>query len=187
MRAGWLEGGLTASKEKFILDVEVLQMIRRDVPAADRRRRGDRSRRRSQRPLRGGHFFGGEHTLARYRTAFYEPLVSDWANYGQWTEAGSLDATAAGERDMEAGSGGVRAAAARRDRSPPNWPNSSPGVPPRVEHCRSPRTRATRRAAFVDLALLTLPARPPSSPPSGACRSSGRERTRSARRSRGRR
>ena len=41
----------------------------------------------------GGHFFGGAHTLARYRTAFYEPLVSDWANYGQWTEEGSRDAT----------------------------------------------------------------------------------------------
>jgi trimethylamine--corrinoid protein Co-methyltransferase len=41
----------------------------------------------------GGHFFGGAHTLERYRAAFYEPLVSDWSNYGQWVEAGSLDAT----------------------------------------------------------------------------------------------
>jgi trimethylamine--corrinoid protein Co-methyltransferase len=41
----------------------------------------------------GGHFFGGEHTLQRYRTAFYAPLVSDWSNFGQWTEAGSRDAT----------------------------------------------------------------------------------------------
>ena len=65
----------------------------RDVPAARRRRRRDRPRRRSPRPRPGGHFFGGEHTLARYRTAFYEPLVSDWANFGQWTEEGSRDAT----------------------------------------------------------------------------------------------
>ena len=41
----------------------------------------------------GGHFFGGAHTLERYRTAFYEPLVSDWSNFGQWTESGSHDAT----------------------------------------------------------------------------------------------
>ena len=36
----------------------------------------------------GGHFFGCAHTMARYRTAFYTPLVSDWRNFGQWTEAG---------------------------------------------------------------------------------------------------
>ena len=41
----------------------------------------------------GGHFFGGVHTLTRYRTAFYEPIVSDWTNYGQWIEDGSRDAT----------------------------------------------------------------------------------------------
>jgi trimethylamine--corrinoid protein Co-methyltransferase len=90
--AGWLEGGLTASKEKLVLDVEVLQMLAE-----------------SFQPLRvddaevgleaiaetppGGHFFGGAHTLERYRTAFYEPLVSDWSNFGQWVESGSLDAT----------------------------------------------------------------------------------------------
>jgi trimethylamine--corrinoid protein Co-methyltransferase len=90
--AGWLEGGLTASKEKFVLDVEVLQMLAETLQ-----------------PLRvddaeiglatiaetppGGHFFGTAHTLERYRTAFYEPLVSDWSNFGQWTEQGSRDAT----------------------------------------------------------------------------------------------
>ena len=41
----------------------------------------------------GGHFFGCEHTMARYRTAFYEPLVSDWSNFGTWQEHGSQTAT----------------------------------------------------------------------------------------------
>ena len=41
----------------------------------------------------GGHFFGEAHTLARYQTAFYQPLVSDWSNYENWQEAGSLTAT----------------------------------------------------------------------------------------------
>jgi len=90
--AGWLEGGLTASKEKFILDVEVLQMLAEtfqplvvddDEIALDAI---------GETPP-GGHFFGGEHTLQRYRTAFYAPLVSDWSNFGQWTEAGARDAT----------------------------------------------------------------------------------------------
>ena len=42
----------------------------------------------------GGHFFGCAHTQARYRTAFYAPLVSDWRNYESWREAGSPDASA---------------------------------------------------------------------------------------------
>ena len=31
--------------------------------------------------------------MERYQTAFYEPLVSDWSNFGQWTDNGSLTAT----------------------------------------------------------------------------------------------
>jgi len=41
----------------------------------------------------GGHFFGTAHTLERYETAFYEPMVSDWRNFESWEEAGALDAT----------------------------------------------------------------------------------------------
>jgi trimethylamine--corrinoid protein Co-methyltransferase len=40
----------------------------------------------------GGHFFGAAHTLERYETAFYRPLVSDWSNYENWRDAGSNDA-----------------------------------------------------------------------------------------------
>ncbi len=89
--AGWLEGGLTASYEKLILDVEILQnMVEflrplkwdadelgfdaiRDVPA-------------------GGHFFGAAHTMARYEHAFYQPLLSDWRSYENWAIAGAKDA-----------------------------------------------------------------------------------------------
>ena len=41
----------------------------------------------------GGHFFGEPHTLERYATAFYQPLLSNWQNYEAWTEAGAMDAT----------------------------------------------------------------------------------------------
>lgn len=89
--AGWLEGGLTASYEKLILDVEILQnMVEflrpvkwdsdelgfdaiRDVPA-------------------GGHFFGSAHTMARYERAFYTPMLSDWRSYENWAIAGAKDA-----------------------------------------------------------------------------------------------
>jgi len=42
----------------------------------------------------GGHFFGAAHTMERYSTAFYQPLLSNWQNYEAWQEAGGLDATA---------------------------------------------------------------------------------------------
>ena len=35
------------------------------------------------------HFFGTAHTQARFRDAFYRPLLSDWRNYESWEEAGS--------------------------------------------------------------------------------------------------
>ena len=41
----------------------------------------------------GGHFFGTDHTMARYETAFYAPLVSDWQNNENWQAAGAQSAT----------------------------------------------------------------------------------------------
>ena len=46
----------------------------------------------------GGHFFGEPHTLERYSTAFYQPMLSNWQNYEAWQEAGGLDATARATR-----------------------------------------------------------------------------------------
>ena len=90
--AGWLEGGLTGSMEKFILDVEMLQTFAEIFKPLDS---GDAELAfeaiASVNP--GGHFFGCDHTMRRYQTAFYEPLVSDWSNFGQWTENGSKTAT----------------------------------------------------------------------------------------------
>ena len=90
--AGWLEGGLTASYEKFILDVEVAQMIAeicQPAPFDEAELAVEAIREVGP----GGHFFGCQHTMERYATAFYKPLVSDWSNFGQWTENGSLTAT----------------------------------------------------------------------------------------------
>lgn len=90
--AGWLEGGLVASYEKFILDLEMLAMMVawNTPPKIDEAEIGlDAIREVGP----GGHFFGTAHTLERYKTAFYEPLVSDWNNFENWTDAGSKDAT----------------------------------------------------------------------------------------------
>jgi trimethylamine--corrinoid protein Co-methyltransferase len=90
--AGWLEGGLTTSYEKFMLDIEMLQMFAelfQPVGATPE----DLALDAIAEVNSGGHFFGCAHTMARYRTAFYAPLVSDWQNFGQWTEAGAKTAT----------------------------------------------------------------------------------------------
>ncbi|NOZ33429.1 MAG: methyltransferase, partial [Alphaproteobacteria bacterium] len=37
-----------------------------------------------------GHFFGIQHTQDRYETAFYSPFISDWSNFENWEDAGSV-------------------------------------------------------------------------------------------------
>jgi trimethylamine---corrinoid protein Co-methyltransferase len=89
--AGWMEGGLVANYEKMILDAEILQgmgefmqpiVVDDDTLALDA----------ITEVGPGGHFFGVGHTLARYETAFYAPILSDWRNFETWREAGALTA-----------------------------------------------------------------------------------------------
>jgi trimethylamine--corrinoid protein Co-methyltransferase len=89
--AGWMEGGLVASYEKFVLDVELIQsMVEFLQPlVVDEDSLGFEAM-RDVGP--GGHFFGTAHTLERYERAFYAPLLSDWKNFENWRLAGSLDA-----------------------------------------------------------------------------------------------
>ena len=95
--AGWQEGGLTASFEKFIIDVEMIQhMMEFLTPIAVDE--GELALDALGRVPTGGHFFGDAHTLERYATAFYQPMLSNWQNYEAWAEAGSLDATARATR-----------------------------------------------------------------------------------------
>jgi trimethylamine--corrinoid protein Co-methyltransferase len=86
--AGWMEGGLTSSFEKTILDIDLLQMVAEFLTPLDL----------SEDAMAfdaiaevgpGGHFFGTAHTQARYRDAFYAPILSDWRNNQSWAEAGS--------------------------------------------------------------------------------------------------
>ena len=90
--AGWLEGGLTASFEKLIVDVEIMQdMMEFLAPIpfnAD-----ELGFEAIKSVPTGGHFFGAEHTMERYETAFYRPILSDWRNYENWEAAGAKDAT----------------------------------------------------------------------------------------------
>ncbi len=86
--AGWLEAGLTCSFEKMIVDVDMLQMVAaflEPLTVDD-----DTLAMEAIRDVGpGGHYFGTPHTQARYRDAFYAPLISDWRNFESWQEAGS--------------------------------------------------------------------------------------------------
>lgn len=89
---GWIEGGLCASFEKVIIDAEILQMMTeylQPIEVNDDTLGLDAIRDVGP----GGHFFGTAHTLARYESAFYAPMLSDWRNFESWVEAGAVDAT----------------------------------------------------------------------------------------------
>lgn len=89
--AGWMEGGLTASFEKFVLDADLLQMVAEYLKpiAVDEE---EVALTAMMQAGHGGHFFGTEHTQERFREAFYSPMISDWRNFETWTEAGSPSA-----------------------------------------------------------------------------------------------
>jgi trimethylamine:corrinoid methyltransferase-like protein len=89
--AGWLEGGLTGSFEKLIVDVEMLQMMAAYLTPMEFNEDALAVAAIEETPP-AGHFFGASHTLARYETAFYEPIVSDRRNYETWLESGGRTA-----------------------------------------------------------------------------------------------
>ena len=90
--AGWLEGGLVASFEKVMMDVEVIQhMIGLMTPIDTSPEELGLDAIASVDP--GGHFFGTDHTMERYETAFYNPLISDWTNSEAWQLSGAKNAT----------------------------------------------------------------------------------------------
>ncbi|NNJ65721.1 MAG: methyltransferase, partial [Xanthomonadales bacterium] len=91
--AGWLEGGLTASFEKLIVDAEMLQMMAeylRPIEVND----DTLALEAIEEAGAGGHFFGVGHTMSRYETAFYHPMLTEQRNFESWAEAGSEDALA---------------------------------------------------------------------------------------------
>ena len=90
--AGWLEGGLVASFEKVVMDCEMIQMMTSLMQTPDMSADEFGLDAMSDVGV-GGHFFGTEHTLSRYKTAFYEPILSDWQNQENWQLAGSMSAT----------------------------------------------------------------------------------------------
>jgi trimethylamine--corrinoid protein Co-methyltransferase len=95
--AGWIDGGLTVSFEKFIIDLENLAMFRHFLSgfAVD----NDTLALASIAEVGpGGHHLGTSHTLARYRTAFHATSLSDRLSYDTWALAGGEDAATRANR-----------------------------------------------------------------------------------------
>ena len=89
--AGWLEGGLVMSYEKFIMDLDhcgamlkLLQGFDTDDEAFGRDAYYETSP--------GENFLSTSHTLRHYRAANFEPQISDAGPFETWVENGALTA-----------------------------------------------------------------------------------------------
>ncbi len=88
--AGWLEGGLVASFEKYVMDVQALESLQREFTPVDFTDE-ELAFGAHQEVGSGGHFLGAEHTMERFRTCFYRPWLWNCDNFERWTRLGARD------------------------------------------------------------------------------------------------
>jgi trimethylamine--corrinoid protein Co-methyltransferase len=89
--AGWLEGGLVSSYEKFIMDADqlgMMQVLSGGVDLSPDAQALDAIREVGP----GNHFLGSAHTQANFETAFYRSNIADNNSFEQWETEGGLDA-----------------------------------------------------------------------------------------------
>lgn len=91
--AGWLEGGLVASFEKFVVDCQILEMLQHEFTPLEIDE-GSLAFDAHVEVGHGGHFLGAMHTMERFRDCFYRPFLSSSDNYERWMRGGALDANA---------------------------------------------------------------------------------------------
>jgi trimethylamine--corrinoid protein Co-methyltransferase len=85
--AGWLEGGLVMGYEKFVVDADhcgALHRYLRGIELTDEEFALDGFREVGP----GKHFFGAQHTLRHYETAFWDSWTADNSSFEQWRDAG---------------------------------------------------------------------------------------------------
>ncbi len=90
--AGWLEGGLSAGYEKFVLDCELLGMYHKYMQGVDFSNEGlAMDSIRTVKP--GGHHLGTAHTMRHFRTAFFDGDLFDSNSAEQWQAEGAQTAS----------------------------------------------------------------------------------------------
>jgi len=96
--AGWLEGGLVASLEKFVMDADqlgTLHHLARGIDVSENGQAMDAIREVGP----GGHYLGCSHTQANFKDAFWRTDLLDYKPYETWAEEGERDTvTLAGAR-----------------------------------------------------------------------------------------
>ena len=88
--AGWLEGGLVAGFEKFVIDAQIVEMLQHEFTPLEVDE-ASLAFDAHQEVGHGGHFLGAMHTMERFRTCFYRPLLSSSENYERWMRNGGAD------------------------------------------------------------------------------------------------
>jgi trimethylamine--corrinoid protein Co-methyltransferase len=89
--AGWLEGGLSAGYEKFIMDADqlgMMQVLAKGIDLSENGQALDAIREVGP----GSHFLGCSHTQANFETAFYRSNIADNNSFEQWEAEGAQDA-----------------------------------------------------------------------------------------------
>jgi trimethylamine--corrinoid protein Co-methyltransferase len=90
---GWLEGGLVADFEKFVLDADqlgTLHHLAKGVETDENAQAMDSIREVGP----GGHYLGCEHTQKNFKTAFWRSEVFDYKPFETWEEEGARDSQA---------------------------------------------------------------------------------------------
>ena len=91
--AGWLEGGLVASLEKFVMDADqlgILHKLAKGVDMSENAQAMDAIREVGP----GGHYLGCAHTQANFKDAFWRTNLLDYKPYETWSEEGQKDTVA---------------------------------------------------------------------------------------------
>ena len=158
--AGWLEGGLVSCYEKFIVDIELLRMLKHEfkpLEVTEESLAFDAHEEVGS----GGHFLGAAHTLMHFRECFYRPLLSSTENFDRWTKSGGARRHGARRADLARDARGLRAAADRRRRARRSCATTSRGGGSSSATSRSRRPRSDRAAP-----LCRRPAHEARHPPS---------------------
>jgi trimethylamine--corrinoid protein Co-methyltransferase len=98
--AGWLENGLVAGYEKFVLDCEILGMLHtwaKGIDLSDESLAFDAI---AEVPP-GGHYLGTAHTMRHFRDAFYRAELFDYNSAEQWELNGAEDSYTRASRKVK--------------------------------------------------------------------------------------
>ncbi len=87
---GWLEGGLVASFEKFVMDADQLGILHHLAKGIDMSENGQ-----AMDAIRqvgpGSHYLGSDHTRANFKDAFWRSELLDYKPFETWDEEGARD------------------------------------------------------------------------------------------------